>query len=546
LPSGAWWQGIAGVDRTEVWIGGISQNVLHLTGGHWGSMISPLNDTEAVWASAANDVWFGGTVPGGAAAIAHWDGQAISLTLNLGAGSGEINDLWASGPNDVYAAGFGVVQHWDGSAWSVVPGVMGSSASGSATDDVWIAASDGLWHFDGATWSRVPQFQMQFVQSVAVAGRNDVWAIVDHDGLQDVDHFDGTAWTTTLELGFTGQPTLQALGIGVNGDVWLIGTAYEAIDQRGYLARFDGTSWSVGADAPTPLVRVRAVPGVGDLAVGRNGGILLLTPTSPPAFTDLRSGPEQDLTGVWGSSPTDMWAVGRAGTLLHFDGQHVNAVPSGVTVDLTDVWGTAADDVWIVGRGGTAFHFDGTSLQPVATGTTADLLAVFTAARGDVWMGGGGATLLRIQGGTVEPASLLGLFDPAAILDLHGLASDDVWLSGGPDPAVTLSPESGFVAHFDGTAWSPVNLLTRNNGGFPMRRIWALAPNDVWALTQPLFRDLVGYWHFDGTAWTEQDMPDSPTTFMFPRPADALGSFVFGLHDRWVVGVLGAWMHNTQ
>jgi hypothetical protein len=547
IPTGDWWQGIGGVDRSEVWIGGMSQNVLHLSGGHWASMVSPLDDTEGIWASAANDVWFGGTVSGGVAGIAHWDGQGISLTVNAGVGSGEINDLWASGPNDVYAAGFGLVEHWDGSAWSVVPGVVGSGVSGSAPDDVWIATSDGLSHFDGTSWSRVPQFQMQFVQSVAVAGRDDVWVAVLHDGLQDVDHFDGTSWTNTLEIPATGsQISLQALGIGVGGDVWLVGTAFEAVDQRGYLARFDGTSWSEGPHAPTPLVRVRGVPGVGDLAVGRNGGILLLAPTSSPAFTDLRSGPEEDLTGVWGSSPTDMWAAGRAGTLLHFDGQHVSAVPTGVTVDLTDVWGTAADDVWIVGRGGTAFHFDGTSLQPVATGTTADLLAVFTAARGDVWMGGSGATVLRMQGGSIEPAALAGLTDAAAILDLHGLGSDDVWLSGGPDPSVVLSGEPGFVAHFDGTAWSAVDPLTLNNGGFPIRRIWELAPDNVWVFLQPLFRAVVGYWHFDGTAWTNQAMPDSPTTFMFPRPPDALGSFVFGLHDRWVVGALGAWMHNTQ
>jgi hypothetical protein len=241
-----------------------------------------------------------------------------------------------------------------------------------------------------------------------------------------------------------------------------------------------------------------------------------------------------------------MWAVGRAGTLLHFDGTRVNAVPSGVTVDLTDVWGTAPDDVWIVGGSGTALHFDGTSLQPVVTGTTANLLSVFTAARGDVWMGGSGSTLLRMQAGAITPVALSGLTDVAAVLDLHGVAPDDVWLSGGADPGVGSSGQPGFVAHFDGTAWSAVDPLTLNNGGFPVRRVWALAPNNVWAFTQPLFRDLVGYWHFDGTAWTEMDMPDSPTTFMFPRPADAFGSFVFGPHDRWVVGALGAWMHSTQ
>jgi hypothetical protein len=41
-------------------------------------------------------------------------------------------------------------------------------------------------------------------------------------------------------------------------------------------------------------------------------------------------------------------------------------------------------------------------------------------------------------------------------------------------------------------------------------------------------------------------MPSSAVTFMFPEPQTQLGSFVFGPHDRWTVGLLGAWQRNTQ
>jgi len=339
---------------------------------------------------------------------------------------------------------------------------------------------------------------------------------------------------------------LQSLGIGIGNEVWLVGTAFRTPEQRGYLARFDGSSWIVGPDAPTPLFRVRALPGIGDIAVGQNGGILLLSATTPPTFTDLRSGPAQDLLGVWGSSPTDMWAVGRAGTVLHYDGHAVSTIASGVTVDLTDVWGTGPNDVWIVGQGGTALHFDGTGLQPVGTGTTADLFAVFTVAPGDVWMGGGAATLIHVHNGATEPATLTGLTGAATILDLHGLAANDLWLSGGPSQTGASPAEPGFVAHFDGTTWAPVVPVSENSGGFPVHRIWELAPNDVWALTQPLFRNLVGYFHFDGTTWTSLAQPDSAQTFMFPLPGAALNSFVFGPHDRWIVGTLGTWERSTQ
>ena len=74
-PSGAWWQGVAGAGRTDLWIGGMSQNLLHFDGGHWTTLISPLEITEAIWAASENDVWFGGlsrTDDGSSAAgIAH-------------------------------------------------------------------------------------------------------------------------------------------------------------------------------------------------------------------------------------------------------------------------------------------------------------------------------------------------------------------------------------------------------------------------------------------------------------------------------------------
>ncbi len=120
LPSGTWWQGIAGVGRDEAWIGGMSQNVLHFAGGRWTSVTSPLTDTEAIWAFGPNDVWFGGIATPGSGAIAHWDGQSITLALDV---SGEVSGFWASAPDDLYAVGFGAVEHWNGTAWTAVPGV---------------------------------------------------------------------------------------------------------------------------------------------------------------------------------------------------------------------------------------------------------------------------------------------------------------------------------------------------------------------------------------------------------------------------------------
>lgn len=79
------------------------------------------------------------------------------------------------------------------------------------------------------------------------------------------------------------------------------------------------------------------------------------------------------LTGAWGSSASDVFAVGDGGvilhydgrawspmqsgqgTLLHYDGSSWRPAPTGTTEPLYTVWGAGAE-VFVVGRGGTILH----------------------------------------------------------------------------------------------------------------------------------------------------------------------------------------------
>jgi hypothetical protein len=63
------------------------------------------------------------------------------------------------------------------------------------------------------------------------------------------------------------------------------------------------------------------------------------------------------ITGIWGSDPTDVWAVGYGGLIVHYDGSKWSMVPSGVDAGLDGVWGSASDNVWAVGTAGTIVHY---------------------------------------------------------------------------------------------------------------------------------------------------------------------------------------------
>lgn len=541
-PSGAWLRGIAAAGGADVWIGGASEMAFHYDGTGWSATPTGLELTEAIWAFAADDVWASGMAVGGGAAVAHGDGSSFGAPISLPIG--EAMEMWGSAANDLYAVGWGGLMHFDGASWTAVPGVAGTAIAGTASDDIWVANYDGIKHFDGSAWLAVPEMQSRYVIDIAVTAPASVWAAVLENGGTTVYHFDGSTWTNRFRETGSGV-SVHGIAARSDTDVWLFGSHYgPALEQivYGYVAHFDGTSWTVGADAPAPLYEVASLPH-GTFGVGMGGRVVQLSPTTATACADLTSGPVNLLWSAWASSPNDVWAVGSRGAAVHFDGQTVTAVPTGVTTELIDVWGTGPDDVWAVGRAGVALHYNGSAWQPVITGTTLDLFAVFAGARNDVWMGGPNGTLLHHNGIIPTPAIAPGLTATMTIYDIHGTGPSDVWITGGDDSL------GGFVAHYDGLLWSAPQTLS--SPSVPFLRVWAVAANDVWTASSEQWRRNYDYWHYDGTDWTEHYQEPSSQTWMFPVPPLSTGgnshrgSFAFGPQDVWSVGDFGTIVRRT-
>jgi hypothetical protein len=61
-----------------------------------------------------------------------------------------------------------------------------------------------------------------------------------------------------------------------------------------------------------------------------------------------RQNPLPGLSGVWGSSGGDIFAVGDYGTIVHYDGTDWSPMSSGTTAWLSGVWGSSGGDVFAV------------------------------------------------------------------------------------------------------------------------------------------------------------------------------------------------------
>jgi hypothetical protein len=188
------------------------------------------------------------------------------------------------------------------------------------------------------------------------------------------------------------------------------------------------------------------------------------------------------LDAVWGAAADDVWAVGAAGTILHWNGAAWSPSASGTTTELEDVWGSGPADVWAVGAG-VVLHWDGQTWSKVVAALGTDL--------------------------TTESLPLRRVW---------GTSATDVWALGGvsypPPPGVP----NGAILHWDGSAWAIVPSPNTNELG----AIWGAGPNDVWA-----FAAQSSVVHWDGHAWAAVSIAPA---YLY-QPTHAWGS---GPADIWL------------
>jgi hypothetical protein len=227
------------------------------------------------------------------------------------------------------------------------------------------------------------------------------------------------------------------------------------------------------------------------------------------------------LNSVWGTSASDVWAVGCCGNqIMHFNGtawSNSNPLPS---VLLHAVWGTSASNVWAVGTGGTILHYDGTTWSGVPSGTTEDLWSVWGTSPSSVWAVAHN-TILHYDGSSW---SVNFDYSPLSVLltSVWGSSATDVWALGSAGIRV-------LAFHYDGSVWSEAS--TPLGRSFAM---WGTGPTNLWAVGYPDIGTGVSHW--DGNSWTSIDVGPLQDRYGIRGSSDS---------DVWIVGSLGSILHGT-
>jgi hypothetical protein len=210
-------------------------------------------------------------------------------------------------------------------------------------------------------------------------------------------------------------------------DLYAVG----GLPDQGGVMHFDGQTWSqLDLGVTVPVLHWAHGFDADDVTiVGRGGTVIHWNGT---AWTIQDTPTDQDLWGVWGASPDDLWAVGGAGrqagqeTILHYDGTAWTEYPApnierANVFAFFKVWGTNADNVYIVGQRGVVLHWDGSTWTEEFAGVSDDLISLWgTGPDRIVAVGGRGAGVASVWNGTA--------WQPLDLTPLPGL--NGIWMDG--------------------------------------------------------------------------------------------------------------------
>ncbi|HEX2210591.1 MAG TPA: hypothetical protein VHG93_23120 [Longimicrobium sp.] len=440
--------------------------------------------------------------------------------------SRDVFTVWGTGPNDIWAAGSGVMMYNNGTRWVVIPGDWKGVAEihGSGTNDVW-AVGGGygeIHHFDGRRWSLVPALNENWSNVWAQSPAN---AYVVGGAWGNVIRWNGSGWDTVFPA-VDRRRFWDVWGFAAN-DVYLTGGWWNTAAQRydNFMWHWNGTAWDSTAFEPGT--------GVGTL---------------------------------WGTSPTNLYGLGGGG-VMRYDGTSWTQVAT-TPYGLREIWGSGPDDVWAVGGGyhnggpeGTVLHYDGVSWSEVQTGAPATVAGVYAPNPDKVYLVGYRGMIHKRSGGqwvaeTSARQDYIGGLATVSETDVitaqcGGLrrntgpgggwqtlyATDDclekVWTTPGASQIFAVGNgtgqwgmRQGVIVRWDGAQWTRTVLPNVSY----LHGVWGLDSTHVYAVGygDEMGQQVPRLFRWDGSTWSEIDT-GQPSGQLF-------GVWGTSPDDLWVVG----------
>ena len=309
------------------------------------------------------------------------------------------------------------------------------------------------------------------------------------------------------------------------------------------------TTWEKVWGAPTGEVFLMGEDGV----IFRKNGDAWDSLNSGPSF-------DRKVHSVWGVRGDNLYFVGRITDrdttffdstvdsnitvdapdkpfITQYNGLNFADAPiSGIDWGLYDIWGSSESNIYAVGYNGTVVHYDGSSWNVELTDGTSPtfLTSVWGADSANMYAGGSGGALLNNRPCEANPDSLcwnvLTTHSYHALWDVWGLSDTSVYMAGtngtiinyNSTDSIMTKMETGVnnslysiwgtaednlyavgwggkIIHYNGSLWTEEDAVT--NFGF--LSVWGTADDDIYAAGQTVL-------HYDGVTWSPVTVRNEP------------------------------------
>ncbi|MCL6584336.1 MAG: hypothetical protein K6U11_11950 [bacterium] len=491
-----------GTGPSDVFAVGLEGLILHWSGSAWSKMSlnqalepsDPLPDLQSIWGRGPDDLFAVGIRVKGitqepSSVILHYQHGQWSLMKEIP--SVCLYDIWAAEGGDIWAVGERIFCCRNGLWQDVTPSdlpegfCLNKIAGRSANDIIAVGVADlageeGLiLRYDGQAWTRVKEVNTcGYLRSVRVDPNNGQVMVVGGNFLYDYPSrgivliYDGASWSSQSAKGYEG--TCFQIWANSSQAAWVVGghpnpaTEEEA---RVFIARYDGQVWS---------------------------------PIDLPEYGIL--------SDIWGSLSGELFAVGgdwweddsgqlviEAQILHSSDGIHWSRMPDAQNIKdfLEGVWGSSPSNVYAVGEG--VYHYNGSRWSKMTTPSAgrlrgiwgSDSRTIFTV--GD-WSesGGGRATILRYDGQSWRAMS-------------HNIQDNllKVWCSSASN---VFAISESQIYHYDGSGWSAMS-CPQTAGYYDL---WGVSANEVFVTYDRAVEQENGPIHYqcgllfyDGQSWID-------------------------------------------
>jgi hypothetical protein len=241
------------------------------------------NVLTAVAAVSPANVWAVGSISGAQTLIEHWDGSSwtVQQTGTPGGGTASLSAVTATSATDVWAVGrIGgadgqpLIEHYDGHAWTVVPAgslpagnIDGFLSGVTATSpaDAWAVGTTMTGNFvkqtlierwNGSQWTVVPganpgsAIAANQLTGVVALTPSNAWAVGSTTGTGTssqalIEHWNGGAWTQATIPVIGAGSRLDGVAASSDRNIWAVGTYGDASSAHTLAERFDGNNWNV-------------------------------------------------------------------------------------------------------------------------------------------------------------------------------------------------------------------------------------------------------------------------------------------------------------